>query len=201
MSLRLNLGCGTNQAEGWVNVDTDPRTDPDQVVDLDEYPWPWETSTATTIVLDDVLEHLEDPYRALLAVHRVLEPGGRLDLAVPHHKDPEAYRLTHRTCFSEVSLRPLLEAEDGTRLAGEHVPAFRLEDLTVLHRHPLAWHQRRYLGREVLAWGPKRLEFTLTNRPTSLGSRPKGATMNPREADDLEDLGPVDELTTPNPNP
>ena len=56
--MKLNLGCGTNKLEGFVNVDVEPASEPDMVVDLDILPWPFEDSSAEEIQLNHVLEHL-----------------------------------------------------------------------------------------------------------------------------------------------
>ena len=56
--MRLNLGCGYNKRQGWTNVDRSAACNPDQLVDLESFPWPWEASTIDEIMLNHVLEHL-----------------------------------------------------------------------------------------------------------------------------------------------
>ena len=38
--MRLNLGCGRKRMTGWVNVDKVRLYQPDQIVDLERFPWP-----------------------------------------------------------------------------------------------------------------------------------------------------------------
>ena len=56
--MRLNLGCGYNKREGFVNVDSSPHCAPDLIHDLEEFPWPWADSSIDEILMVYVLEHL-----------------------------------------------------------------------------------------------------------------------------------------------
>lgn len=86
----LHLGCGEDYREGWHNVDYVPSVDPDEVVDLDKYPWPWGDGSFETIRGSHVFEHLEDVEAALRECERILEPGGRLIVTVPVGVDARA---------------------------------------------------------------------------------------------------------------
>jgi SAM-dependent methyltransferase len=80
MSLRLNLGCCDDHRAGYVNVDCAPPAD--RIADLNER-WPYEDSSVDEIYAHDVFEHLHSKVWAMNEAHRVLKPGGLLDLAVP----------------------------------------------------------------------------------------------------------------------
>ncbi|MCF8481682.1 MAG: hypothetical protein K9H25_14725 [Rhodospirillum sp.] len=86
--MKLNLGCGAQKLEGWVNVDRAASLMPDQVVDLERLPWPWPDNLAVEILLSHVLEHLGPTPREFLAIMgelwRVCAPGGLITVIVPH---------------------------------------------------------------------------------------------------------------------
>lgn len=97
----LNLGCGYNKLEGYVNVDHDPLCQPDVVADL-EQPLPFEDSSAEEIVMVHVLEHLGQSTETYLNLwkefYRILKPNGLIKITVPHwnhenfHHDPTHVR-------------------------------------------------------------------------------------------------------------
>lgn len=99
---RLNLGCGTDIRSGWVNLDSSPGIPGVDVVhDLDQLPLPFADGTFEYILAQDVLEHLADPVATLRELHRILKPGGRLRIRVPHFTSRNNFiDPTHRTRFS-----------------------------------------------------------------------------------------------------
>ena len=83
--MKLNLGCGDDVREGYVNVDF-RRTHPSVAqVDLSQFPWPFETGSADEILMLDFLEHF--PYvqtkSILLECFRVLKDTGTVVIQVP----------------------------------------------------------------------------------------------------------------------
>lgn len=79
----LNLGCGTDQHEDAVNVDALSAVNPDRVVDLESYPWPWDDNSIDAIRMFHVLEHLESIETALSECQRILKPGGSVCVKWP----------------------------------------------------------------------------------------------------------------------
>ncbi|HTI66538.1 MAG TPA: hypothetical protein VL460_03205 [Caulobacteraceae bacterium] len=86
--MKLNMGCGHNRLEGYVNVDLSPACAPDQVVDLERTPWPWETGSAEAVLFNHSLEHIGGDPRVFLAImqelYRVCAAGAVVDIRVPH---------------------------------------------------------------------------------------------------------------------
>uniref|UniRef100_UPI0040489A18 class I SAM-dependent methyltransferase n=1 Tax=Polynucleobacter sp. TaxID=2029855 RepID=UPI0040489A18 len=102
--MRINLGAGNDIRSGYVNHDMVGLEGIDVVHDLNSYPWPWPSNSATELVIRDVLEHLDELIPALEEVHRILIPGGVAHVKVPYwngwsrHADP-----THKRGFHELT--------------------------------------------------------------------------------------------------
>lgn len=97
---RLNLGCGTDIRDGFVNLDVAALPGVDVVHDLDRLPLPFEANRFAEIVCKDVLEHI-DLVAVLRECHRILVPGGLLHVQAPHFTSSSYFAdPTHRTAFS-----------------------------------------------------------------------------------------------------
>ncbi|MCB0972126.1 MAG: methyltransferase domain-containing protein [Acidimicrobiales bacterium] len=83
-SLRLNLGCGFDHREGYVDVDFAPKHEPDLLADVRHLPM-IDTGSCEEVFASDVLEHLPraDVVPALREWGRVLREGGTLVARVP----------------------------------------------------------------------------------------------------------------------
>lgn len=162
--LKLNVGCGHKILDGWVNIDINDGPGVDVVADVcGDLRMPYRS--ATEVLIDNVLEHVPDPYMALRNLWQVLEVGGLLVVRVPHWRSPKAKIVTHRHLFDEHSLDPVIRGRHLVDASPENRSWFSLEKLSVSHRHPMAWHQRRYLGRELIGWGPHEIEWRLRRLP------------------------------------
>lgn len=80
--MQLNLGCGKDRLEGWINVDIAHECD--VIHDLNVFPYPWEDESVSYIKMHHVLEHLDKPLDVLIECSRILRKGGILDIEVPY---------------------------------------------------------------------------------------------------------------------
>ena len=91
--MKLNLGCGFNHLDGFINVDQHPSTGADFVWNLEELPWPWEGNSIEEIRLTHVLEHLGQQTNKYLAIiqeiYRVCSPDATVFIEVPHPLHPD----------------------------------------------------------------------------------------------------------------
>jgi len=86
--MKLNMGCGHNKMDGYVNVDFAPACAPDLVCDLEVFPWPWADSSIEEVVFNHSLEHLGESSRTFLAMikelYRICRHDARIIINVPH---------------------------------------------------------------------------------------------------------------------
>lgn len=81
---KLNIGCGQRKKNGFINVDNDPRMEPEILHDLNTLPYPFPENYFDHIEADHVLEHLAHPIDVMKELHRILKPEGTLEIRVPH---------------------------------------------------------------------------------------------------------------------
>jgi SAM-dependent methyltransferase len=137
---RLNLGCGEFKKAGYVNVDANALIHPDVVHDLNCFPYPFSSEQFNLIEADHVLEHLDQPLLAMKELHRLLEPGGKLVVRVPHFSRGFTH-ADHKRGFDVTFPYYFNPAFKGGYVGVE----FRLERLR------LVWFAQPYLKRSVLS--------------------------------------------------
>lgn len=88
--LKLNLGCGFKRIPGFINVDSVAACSPDQVVDLETFPWPWSDNSVDEIQLVHILEHLGRESQVFIGImkelYRVCVHDAKIHIIVPHHR-------------------------------------------------------------------------------------------------------------------
>lgn len=87
---KLNMGCGFKKLENHWNVDAEPGCNPDQVLDFEQTPWPYEDNFFDKINADNILEHLGQTPRVFTNIikemYRISKPGAEWFVNVPHHR-------------------------------------------------------------------------------------------------------------------
>ena len=87
---KLNMGCGFKKLDDHWNVDIEPKCNPDQVLDFEQFPWPYEDDFFTKIHCDNILEHLgQDPKvftNIIKEMYRISQDGAEWYICVPHHR-------------------------------------------------------------------------------------------------------------------
>ena len=82
--MKLNIGCGDNKLEGYVNIDIDESLKPDLVCDV-TYGLPYEEGEVEEVLLYHTIEHLPKFQHQIIyqEVHRVLKPDGLFIMSFP----------------------------------------------------------------------------------------------------------------------
>jgi len=87
---KLNMGCGFRKLNDHWNVDIEKKCNPDQVLDFEITPWPYEDNFFEKITADNTLEHLgQDPKvftNIIKEMYRVSQHGAEWFINVPHHR-------------------------------------------------------------------------------------------------------------------
>ena len=117
--LTLDVGCGTGEflkvVKGSLGVDINEycvlhcQNAGLNVTQMEADVLPFENCLFETIVLENVLEHIEDPKYLLDEIHRVLKPMGRLIIGVPLQK---GYKMDadHKIFYDSKILKVVLQS-------------------------------------------------------------------------------------------
>ncbi|OQB19193.1 MAG: hypothetical protein BWY14_00550 [Parcubacteria group bacterium ADurb.Bin192] len=80
-------------ATKYLRLDIDPKSNPDICGDI--HAIPMEDNYFDTVIASEVLEHVQEPRKAVSEMHRILKPGGVCILStrfiMPYHPDPQDY--------------------------------------------------------------------------------------------------------------
>mgnify|MGYP003134664899 CR=1 FL=1 len=116
---RLNLGCGFDKFDDYVNVDIDKRVEPDVVLDLNKTPWPFKDEEFSHIVAKNVLEYLGDTkenfYQIIKEMYRVSSNSAIWEIQIPHwnsdlaKEDPYIKRVPNLGFFRHLNMNETLD--------------------------------------------------------------------------------------------
>lgn len=95
---KVNLGCGNDYREGWLNIDFNDSVRADVYCDFCDG-LPIADDSCDYVLLDNVLEHVkrENYSQFLNDLHRVCVSGATVDIFVPHASG--MYALKHPTHY------------------------------------------------------------------------------------------------------
>jgi predicted SAM-dependent methyltransferase len=103
--MKINLGCGNEIEEGYINIDKNPLADDVWGIDLEKACLPFTDESVSKIEAVDVLEHITNLIPLMNECHRILEPRGLFFIEVPEfpHKssisDPTHVRYFNSESF------------------------------------------------------------------------------------------------------
>jgi len=73
------------------SIDVSPESAADHIWNLDRYPWPLESGQFSGIYMSHIIEHLDDPMRAMAEVYRVATGGADVFVTTPHFSSHNSY--------------------------------------------------------------------------------------------------------------
>lgn len=91
--LRIDLGCGSKKQQGFIGLDRIAFDGVDHVLELGCDRWPFEDNSVAEAYTSHFVEHLTALERVHFCneLHRVLKPGGKCTLIVPHWGSCRSY--------------------------------------------------------------------------------------------------------------
>lgn len=105
-SKRLNLGCGMDIRKGFINVDFEQIKGVDMIFDLNNLPYPFGDNQFEHIVMKNILEHLNDPYRIMQEIHRISKKNAIVEIQTPHFSSDNAWGdLQHKRGFNSATFK------------------------------------------------------------------------------------------------
>ena len=103
---KLNLACGTDYLDGWINVDGSRTIKADMYFNLDapDIKLPFQNDSIDFIYAAHILEHIVYLPQLQAELIRILKPEGSLMVIVPHYLSVDAWGdPTHCRAFSPAS--------------------------------------------------------------------------------------------------
>ncbi len=103
---KVNLGCGADIKEGWINIDIAELTGVDISMNIETERIPLEDQSVEYVLTSHVLEHIRDLGFVLREVSRILKPGGEFYVIVPAFSSSGAFQdPTHVRFFTDITFR------------------------------------------------------------------------------------------------
>lgn len=91
--MKLNLGCGNDHKKGYINCDISPEVNPDKVVDLNKFPFPFKDNSIEEILLYHVLEHFHEPIKIFEELYRICKNNAIIRIKAPYFSHESAFSM------------------------------------------------------------------------------------------------------------
>jgi SAM-dependent methyltransferase len=148
VSNKLNLGCGRDIREDYINLDFERYNGIDVIHDLNKFPYPFKDNTFEEILAMNIMEHLNDPNKFIKELWRMGKNNCRIRINVPHFSSRCAWiDLTHKRPFSFDSFEyysRLKNSGESSLITNDEV-FFKVDYKPIMNRF------YRYIGMGLLA--------------------------------------------------
>lgn len=137
---KINFGCGREYLEGYINIDIDSSLRTDLLIKPNQTSLPFEDESIDYIYSKYCLEHLDKDTVAKLICefYRILVPGGKLELYLPHFSGIAIKHLAHKTTFGVGSFDGFNIKHQDLTMNNLQYPKFQItkEELHVIPTAP-----------------------------------------------------------------
>ena len=83
---KLDIGCGISKREGYTGVDILDLPGVDIKHDLNKFPYPFKDNEIDEVWMDQLLEHLNEPMKAMEEIYRICKSGAMVYVGVPYFR-------------------------------------------------------------------------------------------------------------------
>jgi len=138
----LDIGCGHRKAPNSICVDIRRTRGADIIAEVCRPPF--KDESIDEIICSEVLEHVDDLVKATEEVHRVLKPGGKVMIKVPHVKSLDTFRdPTHKNFFTIATMDYFTDASSYSYYSKAK---FRIinKSIIILTEQKFKWLERIY---------------------------------------------------------
>jgi SAM-dependent methyltransferase len=122
MHRKLNLGCGFDKREGFVNADSFEACTPEVLFDIETTPWPLPHNGFDYVLMKHVLEHVGADFatfkRVMQELYRVTAAGGIIEIHVPHFRHDTWWSdPTHVRAFTPLTFQMMSKRQNDEWIA------------------------------------------------------------------------------------
>jgi SAM-dependent methyltransferase len=151
---RLNLGCGFDRLDGFLNVDNFSQCQPDALLDIEATPWGLPDSHFEYVLIKHVLEHVGADFptfmRVMQELYRVCAHGAEVEIHVPHYRHETWWSdPTHVRAFTALTFRMMSRRQNDEWVASRahytmlaHLMGVDFEIIEALQVYDPAWWKR-----------------------------------------------------------
>ncbi len=113
---RINIGCGNDIKEGWINLDMHDKHGADCIFNLEDIykgeKLPFPDNHFDYIYCSHVIEDFIDPIVLIREFIRICKVGGYLEIKVPSEGTANLGNIHHKSIFTLIKLRSIAEEEN-----------------------------------------------------------------------------------------
>ena len=114
---KLNIGCGCDIREGWVNIDKYKSEGVNVVLDLEKKGIlsVFKKNSVDYIYTSHFLEHIHNTDEVFLDCLQILKHNGIFEIILPHCSRVKTYTLYHKREFCSYAFDELLDKESSSK--------------------------------------------------------------------------------------
>jgi SAM-dependent methyltransferase len=143
--IKLNLGCGANIRNDWINCDFIKQNNINLLLDLSTY-LPFKNESVDEILISHVLEHIQNWENTIQEIIRILKPNGRLTIMVPYGLSLVPYHLRYFDSHTlDIYFNNCERFYSDCFQSQFRTPPFRLIEKKIKREIWFGWHIKHYL--------------------------------------------------------